>query len=92
MIMQVVAVRDRAANLFMRPFVVNHLGQAIRGFADEINRNAPDNQTMWQHPDDFDLYHIGTYSDEDGRINPCDPHMIATGKQLAQTRKGNGHA
>jgi len=85
MIYQVTAVRDRAANIFMRPFTVNHLGQAIRAFADELNQK--ENVTMYQHPDDFDLYHIGTYDDETGKVTPCDPHQIAIGKQLAQTRK-----
>lgn len=84
---QVIAVRDRAANTYMRPFVVNHLGQAIRSFADEINRNAPDNLTMYQHPEDFDLYHIGTYDEDTGKIAPCDPHMIAVGKDLSHKHR-----
>jgi len=87
LIYQLTAVRDRAANVYMRPFTVTHLGQAIRAFQDQINNDAPDNITMYQHPDDYDLYHIGTYDDETGKVQPCDPHQVAIGKQLAK-RKG----
>lgn len=73
----VVAVRDRAMDAFMQPFFAPALGLAIRSFGDEVNRPE---SPMFSHPDDYDLYHIGTYDDAIGAIEPCSPHMIAIGK------------
>lgn len=80
-ILQIVSVRDRAADGYGRPIFVPALGQAIRSFQDELNRQAPDNE-MNRHPDDFDLYHIGEYDDATGEIKPMPPKQIAIGKQL----------
>lgn len=81
MITIVVAIKDRAADAYNRPFFVNTVGQAIRAFQDEINRNAADN-TMYQHPDDFDLYSLGTFDDNTGHLvsNASGPEQIAIGK------------
>lgn len=79
---QIVAVLDRAADAFGRPLFVNAIGQAIRSFQDEINRPAPDN-TMNSHPEDYDLYHLGEYDDNTGRITSLDePKQIAIGKHF----------
>lgn len=82
MIYQVVSVRDRAADAFGRPIFVLALGQAIRSFQDEINRQA-DNNEMNRHPEDYDLYHLGTFDDANGRFNNLpDIKQLAIGKQL----------
>ena len=64
----VVAVKDRAADAFGRPFFVQTQGVAIRSFMDEVNRQAEDNQ-LYQHPDDFDLFELGMYDDSTGMIS-----------------------
>lgn len=82
MIQIIVSVFDRASNAFGRPIFVPAIGAAIRSFQDEINREAQDN-TMYHHPDDYDLFELGTYNDEDGSIEALDrPKQIAIGKQL----------
>jgi len=82
MIMQIVAVHDRAAQGYARPVFVAALGQAIRSFQDELNRQDPNNE-MNRHPDDFDLFHLGTYNDSTGKIESLEvPLQIAIGKQL----------
>lgn len=82
MIFQIVSVHDRAANGYGRPIYVAALGQAIRSFQDEINRAAPDNE-MHRHPDDFDLFHIGTFNDATGQLESLQlPMQIAIGKQM----------
>lgn len=78
----VVAIKDRAMDAYGRPFLVVAIGQAIRSFQDEINREAPDN-TMYHHPDDYDLYELGTYDDQTGTFNCAQPKQIAIGKQLS---------
>lgn len=66
-----VAVRDEALQAFNRPFFVNSLGLAIRSFEDECNRDSPDNP-MKNHPNDFSLWHIGSYDEESGRLFSLD--------------------
>jgi len=79
---EVIAIYDRAADAFGRPFFVAALGQGIRSFQDEVNRAAQDNP-MYNHPDDFDLFHLGTWDDHDGKFfNLPEPKQLAIGKQL----------
>jgi hypothetical protein len=72
MIQLVFAVFDTASESFARPVFVGARGQAIRAFADEVNRAAPDNQ-MNAHPKDFALYYLGDYDDVTGALSPRDP-------------------
>lgn len=76
----VVAIRDRALDAHMRPFCMQSKGQAIRSFADEINRAAPDN-ALHQHPEDYDLFQLGTWDEETGEFANL-REQIAIGKDL----------
>ncbi|WNK14705.1 MAG: nonstructural protein [Microvirus sp.] len=83
MIFKVIAVRDRATDTFGNPFYVSALGQAIRSFSDEINRPAEDNG-LNKHPDDYDLYVLGSYDSESGLFDCSTPRQIAVGKELVR--------
>lgn len=72
MIYQIVAVKDRAADVFGVPVFVQSKGIAIRSFADEINRSDPQNQ-LYNHPEDFDLFFLGTFDDSDGEWHTVRP-------------------
>lgn len=78
----IVAVRDRAADVYGVPHFVASLGAAIRSFGDEINR--VDAQNVYsQHPDDFDLYEIGVYDDAYASFTLLQvPKQVAIGKDL----------
>ena len=81
MIQVIVAIKDRAADAFMRPWFIPTSGIAIRSFIDEVNREAADNN-LFNHPDDFDLYEIGTFDDSTGRITSYeDMQVLMMGKQ-----------
>lgn len=76
----IVAVHDRALDAFMQPWTVPAIGAAIRGFQDAVN-NAE--TPMFKHPDDYDLYQLGVFDDNTGKLIPLDePKQIAIGKQL----------
>lgn len=80
--MIVCSIKDRAADAFGRPFFLPAVGVAVRSFQDEVNRPAEDNQ-VYQHPDDFDLYELGSFDDSNGRFDLYeDPKVLALGKQL----------
>jgi hypothetical protein len=76
------SVKDRAADAYARPMFVPSTGVAIRSFSDEVNRNAEDNQ-LYNHPDDFDLYEFGEFDDNNGRFTLYDePKLLSLGKQV----------
>lgn len=82
MLLQVVVVRDSAVDAFGQPSFVVSIGGATRGFSDEVNRSAENNQFN-KHPDDFELYHLGTYDDQGATFDLLEkPRLIARGKDL----------
>lgn len=77
----IVAIKDRAADAFMRPWFVPTPAMAVRSFMDEVQRDAADNQ-LFHHSDDFDLYEIGIFDDSTGRIESHDDmKVLMLGKQ-----------
>lgn len=80
MILKVLAIRDRAADCFGQPIFVTSTGTGIRSFADAINGGDP---TLSAHPEDFDLYELGVWSDQDGHFTQDkNPLQVAIGKDL----------
>jgi hypothetical protein len=76
------SVKDRAADAYGRPMFVPSTGVAIRSFSDEINRAADDNQ-LYNHPDDFDLYEFGNFDDNTGVFELYEqPKLLSLGKQV----------
>lgn len=78
---KIVAVRDRAADVFAQPFFVASIGVAIRSFTDEVNRKD-ENNGFYKHPEDFDLYLMGEYDDSDGSFECMQPKQICVGKDV----------
>lgn len=71
MIVQVFAVRDQKADAFHQPFCAQSVGIALRSFTDEVNRGEKGN-VMNEHPEDFSLYHLGSYDDQFARYKLFD--------------------
>ena len=84
MLLFVVSVKDRAADVFNRPFFVPHRNVAIRDFTDEVNRSAADNQ-LNKHPDDFDLYVLGAFNDNTGEFSISQPQVLVRAKDVVQS-------
>jgi len=79
------SVKDRAADAYGRPMFVPSSGVAIRSFSDEINRASDDNQ-LYNHPDDFDLYEFGVFDDNSGQFDIYEqPKLLSLGKQVKIT-------
>lgn len=83
---QIVAVYDRATMAYGRPVFVPALGGAIRSFSDEVNRPQQPNDVS-NHPDDFELYHLGEYDDADASIQTFTPVRLARASDLKETAK-----
>jgi hypothetical protein len=82
MIMRIFCVRDRATDQYGNPMFLVSRGQAIRSFSDEINRAAADNQ-LYQHPEDFDLYELGSYNTDSGLFDTGVADMVCIGKNVS---------
>jgi hypothetical protein len=78
----VVSVYDRVAQLYAVPNFVLSKGSTIRAFADQINKPDENNQ-LYQHPDDFDLYYLGEFDDEQAVFSiTMQPEVLARGAHL----------
>lgn len=80
--MYVFCVKDSAMGAFGSPFFVAAPGLATRSFTDEINRAAEDNQ-MYKHSVDFDLYKLGEFDTETGEFECDRPELISRGVNVS---------
>lgn len=85
------AVYDKAVGAYMRPFVMQSDGQAVRSFSDEVtNTETPLNK----HPEDYALFRCGMFDDATGVITSEEPTPLARAHEIvsAEKSKGNGNA
>lgn len=81
MILKIFAIHDRATQMFGNPMFLIAVGQAIRSFTDEVNRSDPQNG-IYMHPDDFDLFELGTFDTSTAEFVIISPEQIAIGKNV----------
>lgn len=83
------SVRDSAVNAFMQPIFVRAVGEAVRSFADEVNRPE---SPMFKHPDDYELYEIGVFDDSNGSVTMLpEPRSLARGKDFKEVSNASVH-
>ncbi|WNK13123.1 MAG: nonstructural protein [Microvirus sp.] len=85
-IKQVCSVYDSASRLYGQPFFVPAVAAAVRSVGDEANRADKDN-ALYQHPEDFSLFHLGSFDDSEGCFSPVgegefSPVLVARVKDL----------
>lgn len=81
--LQLLAVKDRQLNAFMRPFAAQTIGQAIRSFRDETNNAQSE---INKHPEDYELYHLGEFEEENGVIIGITPKQVALATNLIERK------
>jgi hypothetical protein len=84
MIQIIVSVKDSAAQAFGRPIFVPSTAVAVRSFRDEINRKDS-TEDMAKHPEDFELYELGSFDDSNGVIVVIEPRLVARAKDLHES-------
>lgn len=73
------SIRDCKAETWAFPFQSDNNATAIRDFTTLVN----DPRTLvGQHPEDFDLFLLGTFSPSDGVIRTEVPVHLANGKDV----------
>lgn len=63
----IVSIMDKAVNCYGRPFVTRTPEEAIRTVKIEVNRPG-DNNMLNTHPEDYTLYQVGFWDDDQGRV------------------------
>lgn len=76
MILKVFSVYDGKIKVFLRPFVDQHTGSALRSFEEACKEPS---SPFAKFPQDFVLYEVGTFDDESGKLVEYSPKIqIAT--------------
>lgn len=63
---QMMALFDKKARAFKTPWFAAHVELGVRAVADAAN-NAPE-MDIYKFPEDFSVYHLGTFNDENGQM------------------------
>jgi hypothetical protein len=64
---KIFSIRDSKAEIFHQPFYQKSHGEAERTFHQLCNDPK---STLFQFPEDFDLYYVGEYNDQSGVFKP----------------------
>jgi len=81
MILQIFILRDIKAVAFGRPFFETSKGVALRSIGDELKNPQ---SGIAKHPSDYELYHLGEYTDDTGTITCKEPEFIINLGDIAQ--------
>ena len=73
MLIRCYGIYDSKAQAFLQPFWSRSNGDAMRNFEDV----AKDVKTpIGMHPGDYQLYEIGSFDDQDGRLSHLEPTKL----------------
>lgn len=79
----VCAVFDLCVGAYAKPFFVQSEKAAVRSFVDEVRRQSPDN-LLSVHPEDYALYKLGTFDDDQGKVVCLEPpELLARASSFA---------
>lgn len=70
MLMQIFSVYDGKSKAFARPFFSFNVSTATRELQASVREGG---SLLSKFPDDFQLWHIGTFNDEVGSVDPLVP-------------------
>lgn len=74
MIHQVIAVKDVKAGHYAKPVAVPTDAVGVRAFADAVNDSSSE---YFKHPEDYEIWNIGTYDDNTGELVASQPRQLA---------------
>lgn len=75
-------MRDQLTG-FMNPFVAANIEVAQRDFKILIN---DDKQSLHYNPQHFDLYKVGEFDTDTGKIEPIEPELVLTGLSVLEQK------
>lgn len=79
-------VRDVKGETYSQPWFVSTAAAAVRSFTDLVN-DSQKGQTLNTHPEDFQLYEMGTFDDTTGEFVtlPVPKHLV-TGSSVKKEK------
>lgn len=72
--LNIYSIYDSAAKAYATPFFMQNDGLAIRAFQSNVNSNEENN--ISKYPDQFTLFRVGEYDDENGLITSESPESL----------------
>lgn len=75
MIINIYAIKDAKIGAFSQPYYSHTHGSALRAFSDHVNDA---NSQPYKHPEDYTLWHLGTFDDNTGQLEAANPNQIGT--------------
>lgn len=73
--LRIYSIRDSKAGVFNQPWFAKTHGEAERNF---IQLSRDEKSMVSQFPEDYDLYFLGSYDDQSGKIEPLSaPEHVA---------------
>ncbi len=76
-------IYDSKANAFMQPWFLTQQGMAQRAFSDCVN--DPDHN-FGRHPEDYTLFDIGQFDDQNAKVEWNAPKSIGNGIQYLKNK------
>lgn len=82
--LKIYSVRDSKAEVFNTPFFLNTHGEAERAF----NNLVTDPKSMIsKYPDDYDLYYVGEFNNDNGKLTLLDTPQHITKAAMLKSRE-----
>lgn len=79
--LHIFVIRDSATDSYGNPMFMVSSGQAVRGFTDAINKPDVD-KMLFEHPDDFELFELGSFDTNTATFDVHQPVSVTTGKMV----------
>lgn len=79
---KICAVRDDRTESFGNPIFVRHVGEAIRSFTDEVNREG---SAFNSYPEDFSLHEFGVFDEVAGTFSVINTRRLALARDLVKS-------
>ena len=81
MIHKIFTVFDQKAKAYLPPFFMHQEGMSVRTFKDCVQ--SSDHQ-FGKNPEDYQLFSLGTFDDENGKIEQKSPDLVVSAVQLVE--------
>lgn len=90
MIFEVFSVFDSATGVYSAPFFMKTVPDAVRQF---VRLVCDKGSSVWHHPKDFHLFHIGTYDDSNATFeNKIAPASIGSALEWRCSKQAKEYA
>lgn len=77
--LQIFSIFDVKADAYITPFLLPNKAMAIRAFADCVNSAS---HQFGQNPQDYTLFHIGSFDDTSANITADHPRSLGNGVEF----------